>query len=442
MGRGLVCRAVSSRVGRALAATTALVAGLLFAPCSAPAQQLVTWTTTSRYVDPAKAHFNAPPPGVAARPPALRVNVLLPDGYDGKRRFPVLYLLHGHGDAYDYWVNPQRGDLLDLARGFPGIVVMPEAATGWYTNWWDGGARGSDGRGWERYHLDELIPLVERRLRILPGRANHAIAGLSMGGEGAIYYAEQRPGYFGTAASLSGVLSIQRPEWPAGFDTQGQNHLDVFGDPQAQSFYWTGHNPTALVGALRYTRVFVRVGDGTPLPYYAGEERNYFGIVAETDLRQHAVDFVSAAQAAGVAVTYQPTSGVHDWPYWRLGLQALLRWGVFAPVPERPPGWKYATVSQSGRAWDINFHFTRPPTTVETLTRDGDWLVGLGSGTVTIAADGRPPFTATLPFQRELPAPAPSPPAQRAHSRQRRHRHVAARHRHRRRRGRGAPRRR
>jgi hypothetical protein len=57
--------------------------------------------------------------GVADRPAALRVNVLLPDGYDGKRHFPVLYLLHGHGDAYDYWVNPQKGDLLDIVKGSP-----------------------------------------------------------------------------------------------------------------------------------------------------------------------------------------------------------------------------------------------------------------------------------------------------------------------------------
>ena len=40
----------------------------------------------------------------------------------------MLWLLHGHGDAYDSWINPQQGDLLHIARGFPGIVVMPEGA--------------------------------------------------------------------------------------------------------------------------------------------------------------------------------------------------------------------------------------------------------------------------------------------------------------------------
>lgn len=396
--------------------------------CSvAGASQLVTWTIPSRYVDPARSQFNPPPPGVPNRPAALRVNVLLPDGYDGVRRFPVLFLLHGHGDAYDYWVNTQKGDLLEIAKGFPGIVVMPEAATGWYTNWWDGGARGGDGRAWERYFLDEVIPLANSRLRILSGRANHAIAGLSMGGEGAIFFAEQLPGYFGSAATFSGVLSLQRPEWPAGFDTQGQNHLDVYGDPQAQQFYWTGHNPTALAGALHYTRVFVRVGDGVALPFFPGEETNYFGAVAEAELSQQANDFVDAARAANVDVTYEPTTGVHDWPYWRLALESALRWGFFKPVPDAPARWSYSTVSQTGRAWDISYSFAAPPATVETLSRDGDRLRATGAGVVTVAADGRPAFTAALPFDRVLPTPAAVAPQ--AGSRHRNRRARSRRHR-------------
>src|SRR5947209_5637122 len=137
----------SRRGGRvSLALGLLAAAALLFAaPAPAGAARLITWTTPSQFVDVSKVTFNSPPPGAAPRPPALRVNALLPDGYDGRHRFPVLYLLHGHGDSYDSWANSSRGDLLDIARGFPGIVVMPEAGTGWYTNWWDGGARGADG---------------------------------------------------------------------------------------------------------------------------------------------------------------------------------------------------------------------------------------------------------------------------------------------------------
>lgn len=395
----------------ALVVLAGLFATLLAAPAGARANALVTWTVQSHFVDVAKAQFNSPPPGAPPRPPALRVDVLLPDGYDGVRRFPVLYLLHGHGDAYDSWVNSQRGDLLDLAPHFPGIVVMPEAATGWYTNWWDAGARGTDGRAWENYFLDEVLPMVASRLRVLPGRADHAIAGLSMGGEGAMYFAEQLPGYFGSAASFSGVLSIQRPEWPSGFDTQGQPHLEVYGDPSAQQFYWTGHNPTALAANLRYTRLFVRVGDGTDVPPYPGEETNYFGAVAEAELSQHASDFVSAARGDGEDVTYQPTTGLHDWPWWRDALRAALQWGFFQPVAGSATTWRYQTVATSGRAWDVAFRFAAAPDVVETFNRDGDVLSGNGSGTVTVAADGKRTFTVAMPFRRRLePAPAGTRP--------------------------------
>src|SRR3954465_2145535 len=127
----------------------ALFAGLALGASPAfGAQTLVTWKhTKSRFVDPAHAQFNNVPAGAPAQPRALPVNVLLPDGFTRARRDPVLYLLHGHGDSYWSWFASGNGDLLNTARGFPGIVVMPEAGQGWYADWWNDGRRGSP--GWE-----------------------------------------------------------------------------------------------------------------------------------------------------------------------------------------------------------------------------------------------------------------------------------------------------
>src|SRR3954471_24814265 len=85
-------------------------------PASA-SQRLITIDTPSRYVDVKTAVFNGDPPAV------LHAHVLLPSGYDGKRRFPVLYLLHGVGDNYSDWAKPEKGDILETAAGFPGIIV-------------------------------------------------------------------------------------------------------------------------------------------------------------------------------------------------------------------------------------------------------------------------------------------------------------------------------
>jgi S-formylglutathione hydrolase FrmB len=364
---------------------------------SAQAARLVTWKTThSKFVSPAAAQFNNVPPEAPAKPSALPVNVLLPDGYSPRKRYPVLYLLHGHGDSYWSWSAPANGDLERVARGFPGIIVMPEAGQGWYADWWNGGRRGAP--GWESYHLRELIPLVERRLPIRRGRRWHAVAGLSMGGEATIYYASQRPGYFGSAAAFSPPLSIQRPEWPAGFDTQGQDYTTVFGD--VGGFYATGHNPLALVENLRWTRLFVGVGDGTPGS--ADDVRNAFGQAAERDLRMHADDFVPAARAAGASVWYEVHAGVHDWPYWRTFLSDAISWGFFRPVRSAPSAWRYKTVMRFSRAWGYTFKFAAPPDALETFRRAAGRLRATGSGRVAVRGPGGCRFVAKLPFDHPV----------------------------------------
>lgn len=383
---------------RALAIAVVLAAALATGS-AAHAAKLVTWETTSRFVDPATVTFNGPPPDVPPRPNALRVNVLLPDGYDGRRRFPVLYLLHGVGDGYDHWASPKRGDVANVARGFPGIVVMPEGARGWYANWWRGGARG--GPAWERYHLEELVPLVERRLRIRRGRRWHAIAGFSMGGAGATFYASQRPGYFGAAATFSGAVSIQRPEWPAALDTQGASHTEIFGDPEAQRFYWTGHNPTALVRNLRHTRVYATVGDGVPGSPI--EAVNVGAAVAEAELHAHNEDFAAAARDAGVDITYRPRQGVHDWPYWRAHLGDAIGWGFFRKVTEHPRTWTFGTAARRSEAYGFRLVFERPPEELATFRLKGSRMTATGAGTVRVRTPRGKRFTAKLPFDRRLP---------------------------------------
>ena len=371
---------------------------VLLAAAPAHAAKLVTLTTTSRFVDPAKVQFNGPPPDAPARPNALRVNVLLPDGYTKRKHWPVLYLLHGHGDAYDYWANPKRGNIAEIAEGFPGIIVMPEGARGWYANWWSGGARTP---GWESYHLGELTQFVERRYPIRAGRRWHAIAGLSMGGQGAMFYATQRPGYFGSVASFSGVLSLQRPEWPQAMDTQGESHQDVFGDPEAQRFYWTGHNPVALIDNLRHTRVYVTSGDGTPTdPSEAG---NALGAVAELELSRHAADFDAAARGADVDVTYVPRRGIHDWPYWRQHMADALKWGFFEPVAEKPRTWRFSTVQRFSSAWGLRILFPKAPGALATFERDGDVLRATGSGLVRIRGPRGGRVVRELPFTVPFP---------------------------------------
>lgn len=374
-----------------LAAFTLLLAGA--APAGA-AQRLITISTPSKNVNPARA-------GGPVKLSSLKANVLLPDGYDGKRRFPLLLLLHGAGDSYSSWREPVKGDIADTARGLGAIVVMPEGAKGFYTNWFNGGRRRDP--GWERFDLDELVPQIERRFRVLPGRSNHAVAGLSMGGFGAAYLAEQLPGYFGASASFSGFTQPQRPTVQAAFkQVAGVNFDDIFGP--ISGFYASGHNPTKLAGNLQNTRVYVTVGDGVG-ELQAGDPPEVVAVggAVEAELRQQNDSYVGALRAAGARTTYAPLHGVHSWFYWRRALRATIRWGLFKPVAEHPRNWSYQTVADRGRMWGLRYRFRSAPPRVERIRRAGRVMVGTGAGTVRLVNGAGCGFTAALPFRLAVP---------------------------------------
>ena len=356
----------------------------------AQAAKLVTVDTPSKHVNPAVVKWNG-----EDHPRKLRANVLLPDGYDGKRRFPVLFLLHGVGDAYDTWARPARGDIQETAKGFPGIIVMPEGDRGFYTNWWNDGRRADP--GWERYDLEELIPQVERRFRIRKGRRWHAIAGLSMGGMGAVYLASQRPHYFGSAATFSGFVSHQRPEVEAGLRAVGQvEYQDIFGP--MDGFYATAHNPSQLTDNLRRSRLYITVGDGTP----AEGQVNPAAAIVETGLKPQSDELAAAAEASGVDVTYAPMNGIHDWPEWRRALRNAISWGFFEPVPEKSSAWDLKTAMTWSRAWGFRFTFLEPPGEVIHFMRRGRVLRGRGSGAVRVRTPNGRRAVLKLPFETNL----------------------------------------
>ena len=134
-----------------------------------------------------------------------RYAVYLPAGYDeSDRSYPVLYLLHGAGDDHTGWVQfGQVQNIADrvIAEGLAGpmIIVMPDAQTGalGYFN----SIRGNF--NYEDFFFKEFIPHIEKTYRVRSGRRYRAVAGLSMGGLGSIFYALYHPDVFAAAAPLS-----------------------------------------------------------------------------------------------------------------------------------------------------------------------------------------------------------------------------------------------
>ncbi|MGW5682219.1 alpha/beta hydrolase [Nonomuraea sp. NPDC003754] len=209
-----------------------------------------------------------------------RVRLLLPEGWSraADRTWPVLWLLHGGLDSYTSWTA--RTDVDRLTRDTGVIVVMPDGGRcGSYSDWWNGGAGGAP--RWATYHLKELLPLLESRYRAGKQRA---IAGYSMGGQGAMLYAAA--GHFQAAASFSGAVHILEQGVPqavmAGTTVGcfGTDWKRIWGDPDAQRDIWRAHNPYDQAGRLRGVTLYVASGTAEfwqdPAEHLAGKAAKAF----------------------------------------------------------------------------------------------------------------------------------------------------------------------
>ncbi len=316
---------------------------------------------------------------LAFRTPAVKgvtdVRVLLPTAYRShpRRRYPVLYLLHGAVDNYTSWTV--KGDAEQLTAPYPVIVVMPDSGpSGGYTNWYNGGAGGPP--EWETYHIDQLLPWIDGHFRTRADRAERAIAGLSMGGFGAISYAARHPDLFGAAASFSGAVDTNNPLDIA------VTPDSVFGPRATQEVHWRAHNPWDLAGNLHGVNLTLRTGNGQPGGPFGG------GDVVEFAVHQMSVSFHNRLVALGIPSLWDDYGpGGHDWPYWQRDLRQTLPtfMSVFAHPRPAPRSFTFTAVESRYGLYGWTVAMRRPALEFSTLrvSERRFSLTGSGRGVVT-----------------------------------------------------------
>ncbi len=194
---------------------------------------------------------------------------------------------------------------------------MPEAgAVGFYSNW-----SGEPRPAWETFHLTEVRQLLERDYGAGP---RGAVAGLSMGGLGAMGYAARHPDLFGAAASFSGVLHpLQHADFFLGlFSAYTPDPRAIWGDPTRDHAIWARHDPTELADRLDGIPLFVSAGNGRPGPLDGAAQGN--DRIESTVLRESQA-FVNRLRQLQIPVHadfYGP--GTHTWPYWQRELKRAL----------------------------------------------------------------------------------------------------------------------
>ncbi len=237
----------------------------------------------------------------------LPYNVILPRDYETSRttRYPVLYLLHGLFGHYSDWAT--KTNVADYAAQYRIIVVMPEGNDGWYT---DSASVPAD--KYESYILKELIPDVQKRYRTIETRYGRSIAGLSMGGYGALKFGLKSPDSFVFAASMSGALAAAT--WTEddlkALKPIRDSVFNVFGPVESQT-----RKANDIYDMARRASA-ARVA---ALPYF------YLDCGTEDLLISFNQQFAALLREKKIPHEYRELPGDHNWAFWDQQVPEVLR---------------------------------------------------------------------------------------------------------------------
>ena len=259
------------------------------------------------------------------------VVVYLPAGYeDGPAtRWPVFYYLHGlTGDETDWTERARLHETAD-ALGLQAIIVMPDGDDSFYVNAVtpiDYDACMKDGTGllsvdrsggpltrtraatcvrkrdYATYIVNDLVGWVDRTYRTIATREGRAIAGLSMGGFGALQLALRHRDRFAAAASHAGVVALlyEGPypyvagevklatdvsAWGGRLGPFGAWIRGIFG-PDIEN--WRAHEPVSLVGTLEPGELALYIDCGTEDEFRFHDHAAYLHDILKARTIEHA----------------------------------------------------------------------------------------------------------------------------------------------------------
>ena len=253
------------------------------------------------------------------------IRILLPPDYTTSgtsRRYPTLYLLHGATDSGTAWT--MKGAAQSIVGNASLITVMPNGdPLGFYTNWVFPG--NSTPQNWRTHHMEELVPWIDLNLRTVAKKGGRAIAGLSMGGYGAMHYAEGYCDNFIYAASFSGAVDI--------LDTRLQNSILRAPTPDGKPFIGPFGYPTAPIGSNGWFAedTITRVAElrNISIALYTGNVGDLESLLRDGSYRLrdllvlfniplHFNDYANG-QSIG-----HGCDGAHTWPCWQATLIDVL----------------------------------------------------------------------------------------------------------------------
>jgi enterochelin esterase-like enzyme len=245
----------------------------------------------------------------------MAYSIFLPEGYGtSHRQYPVLYLLHGFTGDHTDWI--QYGEVQKIADNAilkesvtPMLIVMPSADSTWYINTFDGSAN------YEEYFITEFIPMIEKSYPIRAEKQFRAVAGLSMGGHGALLYGIRYPELFSAVGSLS--ASVRNDEELIQLSDQQWRRLFVqaYGDYQGKKRITSHLKENTVLNVIKTKNAT----DLSTVDYYIDCGDDDHLIVCNMKLHE-------VFLAKKVKHEFRVRDGAHSWSYWRSGLPDILKY--------------------------------------------------------------------------------------------------------------------
>ena len=198
-----------------------------------------------------------------------RLHVYTPPGYEtNNEKYPIFYLLHGAGDSDDSWTTVGRANfildnLIAAKKAKPMVIVMTAGHTTRTQGGGGGGGFLSATDDFAREFVTDVMPLVEKRYRVMTDRAHTAIAGLSMGGSQTLniaipnlqrfaYIGVYSSGLIGDAGGGRGAAQAPSTPNPNSWENRNLAMLDNAGLKKGLKLVWfsTGKDD-GLIGTTR-----------------------------------------------------------------------------------------------------------------------------------------------------------------------------------------------
>jgi len=253
--------------------------------------------------------------------------VVLPPSYDHEdtRRYPVLYFLHGLGDNEQMFVRSggwsMTEDMWEHGKMGEFLIVTPEGDASFYINAHDGRHRYQD------FFLNEFVPYIEHRYRIRAEHNSRGLAGISMGGYGALRFAFLHPELFRSVSAQSPALVDKMPAFTLR-DQESTVRLrllgEVFGVPPDQAF-WDRNSPLTLAKTadLKGLKIYLDCGSQDDYGFNVGTEELH-----------------KLLASRGIPQDFHIYPGGHNWAYFAEHLPAVLEFqaaAIGASAPAKKP---------------------------------------------------------------------------------------------------------